>query len=366
MTEENRDFLLVAAIDIGTTYSGDAYSMKDTYKTNPLTIHANQAWNADGRTVLPLKTPTCLLLNSKKEFDSFGYEAENKYADLVMVGEQDNYYYFHGFKINMHTNKNEDSNMMLEDITGKIVPAIDVFALSIKALVNHLMYTLTQGTGMKLDDIQWVLTVPAIWTDNLMQLMRTSSEKAGLKRDHLLILKESEAAALFCQHLPIEKLRGGEYGCKMSKIGKRYMIVDLGGATVDVTVHDQLFGGRIKEFCRRTNGGCGGTSVDTCFIHMFENIFGKPLLNTMKREHPLVYLELLREIETVKMTIIPTKTGKINIKVPFPTLDALCKTHLQKDVISTVLESTYSRSISIRGDKMRIEEKLFKSFFIQL
>lgn len=141
-----------------------------------------------------------------------------------------------------------------------------------------------------------------------------------------------------------------------------YFILYL-GATVDVTVHAQLFGGGIKELCCRTNGGCGGTSVDTSFIHMFENIFGKPLLNTMKREHPLVYLELLREFETVKMTIIPTKTGKINIKVPFPTLDALCKTHLQKDVTSTVLESTYSSSISIRGDKMRIEEKLFKSFF---
>lgn len=73
--------------------------------------------------------------------------------------------------------QNEDSDMMLEDVTGKIVPAIDVFALSIKALVNHLMYTLTQGTGVTLDDIQWVLTVPAIWTDNLMQFMRTSSEK---------------------------------------------------------------------------------------------------------------------------------------------------------------------------------------------
>lgn len=68
--------------------------------------------------------------------------------------------------------------MVLEDITGKKVPAIDVFSLSIKALVKHLMDSLeTRGTGVIPNDIQWVLTVPAIWTDNSKQFMRKSAEK---------------------------------------------------------------------------------------------------------------------------------------------------------------------------------------------
>lgn len=68
--------------------------------------------------------------------------------------------------------------MTLEDITGKPIPAIDVFALSIKALVKHLMDALeTRGTGVKPNEIQWVLTVPAIWTDNSKQFMRKSAEK---------------------------------------------------------------------------------------------------------------------------------------------------------------------------------------------
>ncbi|VDI17936.1 Hypothetical predicted protein [Mytilus galloprovincialis] len=230
MAEKDRDYLLVAAIDFGTTYSGYAFSMRDTYKTDPLKIHANQAWNAGGRQLLSLKTPTCLLLNSNKDFDSFGYEAENKYADLVMDGEQDDYYYFHRFKMSLHNNKNVKGDMVLEDITGKPVPAIDVFALSIKALVKHLMDALeTRGTGVKPNDIQWVLTVPAIWTDNSKQFMRKSAEKAGIQKDHLLISLEPEAASIYCQHLPTEKLSGAESGFTMSKVGTRYMIVDLGG-----------------------------------------------------------------------------------------------------------------------------------------
>lgn len=75
--------------------------------------------------------------------------------------------------------------MVLEDITGKPVPAIDVFALSIKALVQHLMDALeTRGTGVKPNDIQWVLTVPAIWTDNSKQFMRKSAEKVSIFADN--------------------------------------------------------------------------------------------------------------------------------------------------------------------------------------
>jgi molecular chaperone DnaK (HSP70) len=39
-----------------------------------------------------------------------------------------------------------------------------------KALVDHLMKMLTkQGTNVLNDEVQWILTVPAIWTDTAKQ-----------------------------------------------------------------------------------------------------------------------------------------------------------------------------------------------------
>lgn len=71
--------------------------------------------------------------------------------------------------------------MVLEDISGKSVPAIEVFGLSIKSLVNHLTDLLDkQGTGMDNSEIQWVLTVPAIWTDAAKQIMRKSAVKVSI------------------------------------------------------------------------------------------------------------------------------------------------------------------------------------------
>ena len=68
--------------------------------------------------------------------------------------------------------------MVLEDITGKTLSAVDVFTLSIKALVDHLLSMLKkQGKIIHNDEVQWILTVPAIWTDTPKQFMRTSAEK---------------------------------------------------------------------------------------------------------------------------------------------------------------------------------------------
>jgi hypothetical protein len=105
MTSLAEDYLFVAAIDFGTTYSGYAFSSRDHFKKNPLEIRTNQAWNAGSHRHLSLKTSTCLLLNDKEELVSFGYEAENKYSDIVIDCKQNEYFFFQHFKMQLHKNK---------------------------------------------------------------------------------------------------------------------------------------------------------------------------------------------------------------------------------------------------------------------
>lgn len=66
--------------------------------------------------------------------------------------------------------------MVMEDILKKKFPAFQVFSLSIKALKDHLETTLqNQGIDVKSDEIKWVLTVPAIWSDSAKQFMREAA-----------------------------------------------------------------------------------------------------------------------------------------------------------------------------------------------
>lgn len=101
------DHLLVAALDFGTTYSGYAFSMRHDFNVDPLIIHANQTWISGGQALFSLKTPTCLLLGDKQQFVAFGYDAENLYSDFAMDGKQDEYFYFHRFKMSLYNNKVE-------------------------------------------------------------------------------------------------------------------------------------------------------------------------------------------------------------------------------------------------------------------
>lgn len=71
---------------------------------------------------------------------------------------------------------------MLKDMTGgKQMKAIKVFSHAIRYLKDHMLKTLEQrGAGLKDKDINWVLTVPAIWDDPAKQFMREAAEEARI------------------------------------------------------------------------------------------------------------------------------------------------------------------------------------------
>ncbi|XP_063406265.1 heat shock 70 kDa protein 12A-like [Mytilus trossulus] len=260
--------------------------------------------------------------------------------------------------------QNITTEMTLDDLSGKPVAAIHVFGLSIKALVDHLMDMVKiRGSSLKMNEIQWVLTVPAIWTDNAKQFMRKSAEMAGIPPERLILALEPEAASIFCQYLPTEKLQGIEQGFSMAETGTKYMVVDLGGGTADITVHEKMADGKLKELCRANGSDCGGTSVDGRFFQLLVKILSGPLMKSLRDENLSAYLDLFREFETVKRTIDSSKAGKINMTVPYVALDKMCKRILKEDFPSVVESSIFAKEISLRGDKIRIDvDRMIKLF----
>lgn len=56
------------------------------------------------------------------------------------------------------------------------LPAVEVFAKSIQCLMKKLMLDLDKRCGgVNKDEIFFVLTVPAIWSDNAKQFMRQAA-----------------------------------------------------------------------------------------------------------------------------------------------------------------------------------------------
>lgn len=58
---ETSNYMMVAALDFGTTYSGYAFSFRNDFKADPLKIQANPVWMTGSSQFMSLKTSTCLL-----------------------------------------------------------------------------------------------------------------------------------------------------------------------------------------------------------------------------------------------------------------------------------------------------------------
>lgn len=55
--------------------------------------------------------------------------------------------------------------------------------------------------------------------------------------DQLIIALEPEAASIYCRRLPAEKLEGANTA-HLLQPGSKYLVLDAGGETVDITVHE--------------------------------------------------------------------------------------------------------------------------------
>nr|XP_034302783.1 heat shock 70 kDa protein 12A-like [Crassostrea gigas] len=354
--------ILVAAIDFGTTYSGYAFSLLNEYKKDPMAISTNK-WTAGSGGLVSIKTPTCVLFDSTGKFHSFGYEAEENYSNLALEDEHQNWFYFSRFKMILYNKKDLSRETLIEDDKGKKIKAIEVFSSAIGYLKKRLVTDCNnQMTKIDESDIMWVLTVPAIWDDKSKQFMREAAEQACICRDRLMIALEPEAASLFCMHLPVQKDSvNSTFG--VFKSGQKYMVVDAGGGTVDITVHEVRDNGSVKELHKANGGDWGGTKVDASFKSLLVDIVGKDVMETFISKNKYDFFHLLRNFEVKKRTINPELNDRVTFTIPVSLSETFSEKNPGSIITDAALHSKYKNQLTWEKDKLRMEAKLARTLF---
>lgn len=358
--------LFVAAIDFGTTYSGYAFSSKDDWEKEPLKIITNN-WNAGAKNLLSTKAPTTLLLNPDKSLRSFGYEAETKYAEMIEDEEDfEDHYYFHCFKMLLHSNKRLRRDTEIMDATKKPLKAMHVFSQSIKFLRNDLFKSLKNKIAdIQEEDIHYVLTVPAIWDDSAKQFMREAAVKAGITEKQLSIALEPETASIYCQHLQLTRQtdKGGASFLGVAETGTRFMVVDLGGGTTDITFHERCRGGKLKEIHRPMGGPWGGRNINEAFFAFITELLGKNVFDEFKKNHIDDYLEVEREFETKKRAFT-SESGAVKMTFPLSLIDMAKKIWKTDSVDEIIKKSKYAGKAKTKSQKLHIPKDIFISLFL--
>ncbi|KAK3611842.1 hypothetical protein CHS0354_040516 [Potamilus streckersoni] len=361
---ENVDYAVVAAIDLGTTYSSWACSFRHDYNKDPKNLEKIMCRNWNDSQNVSYKAPTTILVREDgKTLDKFGYEAEDQFAQFAEddADELNTWYYFRRFKMLLHDRKIK-RDMMLESENSKTLPAMRVFALTIKYLMNDILVDIGKKMMDVLDEshIRWVLTVPAIWDETAKQFMREAATEAGIPSNQLTLALEPEVASLYCNSIPLTRADNGE--ASTLHPGAKYILVDAGGGTIDIIAHEVMSDGSLNEIYRSNGGAWGGTEVDKEYLSFLKDLVGTSVFENFKKNHMDDYLYLCREFEQKKRTIEPVKDLKVTTRFP-GTLNELFENEKHQTLANSILSKKWSQSVTPMSDKIRMESHVMKGFF---
>ncbi|XP_062578711.1 heat shock 70 kDa protein 12A-like [Saccostrea cucullata] len=359
------EIVLVAALDFGTTYSGIAWSFVAEFEKYPLRINSLQWSSMVGPSQATYKTPTALLLKSNKEMMAFGYEAEEQYSELADDNVQSGYYFFRNFKMMLYENETLRNDTVLVDDEGHAMQAKDIFAHSITFMKDRLLDELkSRGNMIGEEHIRWVITVPAIWNDAAKQFTREAATKAGIPRNRIKLALEPEAASIYAKEILIQRSHGSSQQRSPSfEKWTRFIVLDLGGGTVDITLKEISDENTVKEILHASGGPWGGLAVNKEFMAFLESLVGKDVIDELKTNHKASWLDLEREVESKKKTTRGDKDGRILFQIPAELQEVYEKKNNKKLLNAIAFESKYAGKIDIKRNCLRVDKSIVETFF---
>jgi len=134
------------------------------------------------------------------------------------------------------------------------------------------------------------------------------------------------------------------------------------GGTVDITVHEVLDGGKLKELHAASGGDWGGANVDSAFRQMLIKLFSNPILKQFQNRFMDDYLDIFRDFEIKKRDLKPAGDSKITIRVPI-TLKQLFEDETEEFIQEAIDQSSYKGQMTFTGDKLRIDPSVFRHMF---
>eukprot|EP01083_Nonionella_stella_P013584 38221_1 len=317
----NPQFKLHIAIDFGTDGVGLAYAYH-----NEIFVHSKWSSKKYGDQIKP---KTLILLDKEDEILAFGLDA--KFTYMAVASQRNEWNLFERFKMSLYETpkaydqqievieehkqnkpqKNKQKIKLKETLTatnGHKVSTEKVFIAAFKHLESEALKFLKKKKIKDIDnsEIQWIITVPAIWNDTAKYKMKGWAVRAGLIDPKIpnqcKIVYEPDCASLAIRyhiqaHKTANKQNSNYFG-----IGDRYILVDAGGGTVDICCHEILNGFAVKEMVYPSGGPWGSCFIDDQYIKLLKSIFSTRWINEFKLNNADIYVELTNNFQCAKAT----------------------------------------------------------------
>ncbi|OQE25757.1 hypothetical protein PENFLA_c008G01281 [Penicillium flavigenum] len=251
---------LIVGVDFGTTFSGVAWGLEDC----PDDIELIQTWPGGGNTTSQ-KVPTICSYDNERM--KWGYQTDQsihpgKHQRLIqgvklLLDESQKFRYLPA----------SDSQEIIKDLNKT---PVEVAGDYLGKVVAHAKDVLTRrfGTALQTMDLEYILTVPAVWSDKAKDYTRQAAQRAGVPLASLRLLSEPEAAAV-CAIRTIQPNTISEGDC--------LIVCDAGGGTVDIITYrvKQTNPLRFEEATKGIGAVCGSVMLDERFDEVIKRIIEK-------------------------------------------------------------------------------------------
>ena len=287
------------------------------------------------------------------------------FCNSIEPDEQKDYFYFRQFKMQLYETKKLSRGSKLRDATGKQIKALDVFSEVFCQLKEKILHqiNLSKAASFSItaDDVGWMITIPAIWTDEARQFMREAAVSAGLTKNRLVL--EPEAAALYA--INTQLCLGNTFSVERLGPGCKYIVADLGGGTIDICVHEILDDGHLRELYRATGGHAGGSTVNEEFLRFLKTLLGSDALDMYARDFPHAYHELQSRIEDKKCRF-SSRSDAITLNLDTD-LISIAKVNCTENesLEDKISGSSFGDSVSFKsqGNLLKVNKSVIKKIF---
>lgn len=312
-----KNYRIAIALDFGTARSGYSYQFfEDKDVKDP--IFRNR-W-PDTNEFYP-KTLTEILLRPDGTVEAWGHSARKRFTQLREEAAEKGYIFIDNFKTLLHEGKERDQDGPFIMKEGKKFSVLRLIAEFLKLIKETALKDISETLGgeglLNENEIRWCLTVPAVWKEDSKQIMRHAAELAGLigegskEAERLLLVLEPEAAAVHCQQV---MMRQNESALESGKV---IMIVDAGGGTVDITVHEVIGGEGLDELVPCGGGLHGSKYVDRTFREFLDYKLSAEAMDEFQTQWPVEYAKLMNETwENMKCRYDATPNWRASIELP--------------------------------------------------
>ncbi|ETO24491.1 hypothetical protein RFI_12667, partial [Reticulomyxa filosa] len=149
-------------------------------------------------------------------------------------------------------------------------------------------------------DIRWVITVPAIWSEEAKGLMKQWARQAdmwnpSIDGHQLMITLEPECASLSMMLEVYNNATGLQFN-----IGDCYLMLDLGAGTADMVCHEVTGPFQVKEIVSPFGGPWGSSAIDSDVITLFQCLFGEGNMKQFQNLYPQCYLQFKQRFSKIQ------------------------------------------------------------------